>query len=37
MTLYYSLDTLSYRSPQSWSLLLENMKEVESLEIFREK
>ena len=36
-TVYYDLRTLSYWSPQSLSLLLENIKEVESLEIFKRK
>ena len=36
-TVHYGLETLSYRSPQLWSLLPENIKEVKSLEIFRRK
>ena len=36
-TLHYGLETLSYRSPQLWSLLPENIKEVESIEIFKRK
>ena len=36
-TAHYGLETLSYRSPQLWSLLPENIKEVESLEIFKRK
>ena len=32
---HYGLETLSYRSPQLWSLLPEKIKEVESLEIFK--
>ena len=32
---HYGLQALSYRSPQLWSLLPENIKEVESLEIFK--
>ena len=36
-TVHYDLETLSYRSPQLWSLLPENIKEVESLEIFKRK
>ena len=36
-TVHYGLKTLSYRSPQVWSLLPENIKEVESLEIFKRK
>ena len=31
----YGLKTLSYRSPQLWSLLPEKIKEVESLELFK--
>ena len=34
-TVYYGLETLIYRSPQLWSLVPENIKEVESLEIFK--
>ena len=30
-TVHYGLKTLSYQSPQLWSLLPENIKEVESL------
>ena len=33
----WSFETLSYRCPQLCSLLLENIKEVESLEIFKRK
>ena len=36
-TVHYGLETLSYRSPQLWSLLPGNIKEVESLEIFKRK
>ena len=36
-TMHYGLETLSYWSPQLWSLLLENIKKVESLEIFKRK
>ena len=36
-TVHYVLETLSYRSPQLWSILPENIKEVESLEIFERK
>ena len=36
-TLYYGLGTRTNRSPQLWSLLLENIKEVESLEILKRK
>ena len=34
-TVHYSLETFSYRSPQLWSLLPENIKEVEPLKIFK--
>ena len=34
-TVHYCLETFSYPSPQLWSLLPENIKEVESLEIFK--
>ena len=34
-TVHYSLETLSYWSPQLWSLLPENINEVDSLEIFK--
>ena len=33
--LYYGLETVIYRSRQLWSLVPENIKEVESLEIFK--
>ena len=36
-TVHYGLKTLSYWSQQSWSLLPKNIKEVESLEIFKRK
>ena len=36
-TLSYGLETLSYRSPQLWPLLAENIEEVESFEIFKRK
>ena len=36
-TMRYGLESLSYWSPQLWSLLPENIKEVESLEIFNSK
>ena len=36
-TVHYGLETLSYRSPQLWSLLPENIKEAKSLEIFKRK
>ena len=34
-TVHYGLETLKYRSPQLWSLLTENIKEVESHETFK--
>ena len=34
-TVHYGLERLSCRSPQLWSLLPENIMEVESLEIFK--
>ena len=34
-TVHYGLETLSYRSPQLWSLLPESIKEVKSLKIFK--
>ena len=34
-TVHYGRETFSYRSPQLWSLLPENIKEVDSLEIFK--
>ena len=34
-TVYYGLETFIYRSPQLWSLVPENIKEVDSLEIFK--
>ena len=34
-TAHYGLETLIYRTPQLWSLLPENVKEVESIEIFK--
>ena len=36
-TVYYGLETLSYRSPQLWSLLTENTKEDESIGIYKRK
>ena len=36
-TVHYDLETLSYRSQQLWSPLPENIKKVESLEIFKRK
>ena len=36
-TLHYDLETLSYLSPQLWSALLENIKEVESSKFLRGK
>ena len=36
-TVHYGRETLSYRSPQLWSLLPENIKEVDSLEILSGK
>ena len=33
----YGFETLTYRSPQLWSLLPEDIKEVESLKIFKKK
>ena len=36
-TVHYSLETLSYWSPQLWSLLPENITKVEALEIFKRK
>ena len=36
-TVYYGVETLIHRSPQLWSLLPQNIKEVESLEIFKRK
>ena len=36
-TVHYDFETLSYRSPQLWSLLPENIKEVESLKITKRK
>ena len=36
-TVHYGLETLSYRSLQLWSLLPENIKEVELLQIFKRK
>ena len=36
-TVHYGLETLSYRSPQLWSLLPQNIKESESIEIFKKK
>ena len=33
----YGLEALSYRSPQLWSLLSENIKEVELLKILKRK
>ena len=36
-TVYDGLETLSYQSPQLWSLLPENIEEVESVEIFKRK
>ena len=35
-TEYFGLETLSYRSPQSWSLLLEHMRQINSLHQFKE-
>ena len=35
--MHYGLETLSYPSPQLWSLLPENIKNVEPLEILKEK
>ena len=32
-TVHYGLETLSYRSPQLWPLLPENIKEVDSLKV----
>ena len=37
LTVHYDLETLSYWSPQLWSLLPENIKEVQSFEIFKRK
>ena len=34
-TVQFGLETLSYRSPQLWSLLPENIKEIESLDSFK--
>ena len=36
-TVHYGLERLGCWSPQLWSLLPENIKEVESLEIFKRK
>ena len=36
-TVHYGRETLSYWSPQLWSLLPENIKKVESLETFKRK
>ena len=36
-TVHYGLETLIYRTPQLWSFLPENVKEVESLEIFKKE
>ena len=36
-TVHYGRETFSYRSPQLWSLLPENIKEVDSLEILSGK
>ena len=36
-TVHYGLEKLSYWSSKLWSLLPENIKEIESLEIFKEK
>ena len=37
ITVHYGLETLSYWSPQLWSLLPENIKEIQSFEIFKRK
>ena len=34
-TVWYGLETLSYRYPQLWSLLLKNLKEMNSLSPFK--
>ena len=34
-TVWYGLETLSYRYPQLWSLLLKNLKEMNSLSQFK--
>ena len=34
--MHYGLESLSYPSPQLWSLLPENIKNVEPLEILKE-
>ena len=34
---HYGVETLSYQSLKLWSLLPENVKEVESLELFKRK
>ena len=34
-TVHFGLETLSYRSPQLWSLLPANIKEAESLHYFK--
>ena len=36
-TMHYDLETLSCRSPELWSIVPKNIKEVESLEIFQRK
>ena len=36
-TVRYGLETLSYRSPQLWSLLPDNIKQLESIDLFKKK
>ena len=34
-TVYFGLETISYRSPQLWSLLQEHMRQLNSLDQFK--